>query len=361
MFTKCVFCVLLTAPLAAAVLLVARVPLASGQGESNITINLTPHKGNPILGKGPAGSWDDTTVWAPAVVFQDGLYHMFYSGARGGWAGENGQTFSIGYATSTDGLVWEKYSGNPVFKANGTGFDAAAVGWSAVLVEGDTWVLYYFAEKTFGYDGVIGRATAPGPTGPWTRSEDPVLMDGSPTEWDALGIIPLSVIATDQGYVMYYVGGRIISETGGMIGLATSPDGITWTKYDDPTTTEPPYAESDPVLPLGLEGWTMVTLNESCVRKTAAGWEMFYSERGSSKSERIPAYRIGYATSDDGIHWTKYSGFPILTYKDDPAASTSLQLLPYSVVVNDSTYLLYYDYRWSTGSIGVAMGTVTRE
>ena len=35
------------------------------------------------------------------------------------------------------------------------------------------------------------------------------------------------------------------------IGYATSSDGIAWTKYDDPSTTAPPYAESDPVLGLG--------------------------------------------------------------------------------------------------------------
>jgi hypothetical protein len=348
---------LLVAALAAGLSVAARVPPASGQGQPGITIDLTPYDANPILGKGLATSWDDETVWAPAVVFHDGLYHMFYSGAASGWP-----TFEIGYATSRDGLTWERYSGNPVFSADGNGFDAVAVGGSAVLVEANTWVLYYAGEKAMGIGGPIGRATAPSPTGPWSREEKPVLMDGSPTEWDALGIIPLSVIATDEGYVMYYAGGHITSETGGMIGLATSPDGITWTKYDDPTTTDPPYAESDPVLPLGLEGWSMTNINESCVRKTAAGWEMFYSERGLSSSGAIPAYRIGYATSDDGIHWTKYSGFPVLSYKDDPAASLSFHLLPYSVVVRDSTYYLYYDYHWSTGrGIGVAIGTVTRQ
>jgi hypothetical protein len=273
-----------------------------------------------------------------------------------------GNTFAIGYATSTDGLVWEKYAANPVFEADGTGFDAAAVGWNAVLVERDTWVLYYMGEKIYGAAGPIGRATAPGPTGPWTRSEDPVLLDGSQNEWDVLGVVPDSIVATGQGYAMYYTGGHVIAELGSMIGMATSPDGITWTKYNDPATTEPPYAESDPVLPIGLEGWRMTNIYESCVLKTVVGWEMFYSEKGLSKGATVATYRIGYATSGDGIHWTKYDGFPVLSYKDDPAAAASFQLAPYSVVVSDSTYFLYYDYHWISGDgIGVATGTVTRE
>lgn len=353
MFTKRLLFVLLIAALAAAVLLVAHAPLAGGQGESNITIKLTPYEGNPI-DKGPAGSWDNQWVSFATVLFHDGLYHMFYTA---------GGTEAIGYATSTDGLAWENYAENPVFEADGTGFDAVSVGGSAVLVEGDTWVLYYTGERAPGTMSGVGRATAPGPTGPWTRSEDPVLTSGSPGEWDVPGIIPVSVIATSEEYIIYYYAGDIIwGGTVLMIGRATSPDGVHWTKYDDPTTTERPYAESDPVLPIGLEGWTMSDICGGVVRQTAEGWEMFYSEKGRSESETTIAYRIGYATSDDGIHWTKYSGFPILTYKDDPAASTSVHLIADAVVVNDSTYYLYYDYHWSTGGgIGVATGTVTRE
>jgi hypothetical protein len=83
MFSKRIFFVLL---IAFAVLLAAGVPLAGGQDEPGITVNLTAYEGNPILSVGPSGSWDDGTIWAPAVVFHDGLYHMFYSGGREAWA-----------------------------------------------------------------------------------------------------------------------------------------------------------------------------------------------------------------------------------------------------------------------------------
>ncbi len=149
-----------------------------------------------------------------------------------------------------------------------------------------------------------------------------------------------------------------------MIGMAISSDGITWTKYDDPATADSPYAESDPVLQTGFGDWRMETLRGASVRQTADGWEMFYSEKGWTSGQTVNAYRIGLATSDDGIHWAKYEAFPILRSEDDPAEPESehSNMVICSIVVTDSTEFLYYDYHWSMGGgIGVATGTVTQE
>jgi predicted GH43/DUF377 family glycosyl hydrolase len=354
MFAKRWFIVALIAALAAVALVAGRVPLASGQDEPKITVNLTPYEGNPVLVPGPSGSWDDGTILEPSVVFYDGLYYMFYTGARIGWA-----AVAIGYATSSDGLAWEKYPENPVLEADGTGFDAGIVIGSVAIVEGDTWVLYYIGSGT-----AIGRATAPSPSGPWTREEEPVLTLGSFKEWDQPSIDIHSIIATEEGYVLYYAGGDLASLNGGGIGMATSPDGIHWTKYDDPTTTESPYAESDPVLQHGLADWDMDFLGGGSARQTADGWEIFYFGKGQLEGEAERVTSIGYATSDDGIHWTEYEGNPILTPEDDPAepADTHANMGISRVIVRDSTYLLYYDYLWlQAGGIGVATGTITRE
>ena len=47
---------------------------------------------------------------------------------------------------------------------------------------------------------------------------------------------------------MWYLGGKSYINPPWHVGLAVSTDGITWTKYNDPTTMNHPYAESDPVL-----------------------------------------------------------------------------------------------------------------
>ena len=333
-----------------------RVPLVRSQGESNIAVNLTPYEGNPVLNAGDSGSWDGGLVIDGDVVFHEDLYHMFYTGVSTGWS-----FMAVGYATSPDGLTWEKHAANPVFAADGTGFDALAVDVGAVLVEGDTWVLYYMAYRTPTALS-IGRATAQSPSGPWARDEDPVLTSGNTGEWDAKGIYPASVIPTDEGYVMYYIAGDFTTGHDIMIGLATSPDGNTWTKYDDPTTTDPPFSESDPVLRPGFEKWQMVSIM-GCVRQAADEWEMFYAEKGTAPDYGSSRFRLGYATSADGVHWTKQGGFPLVDEEDYPSCPEAMNdLRAQAVVVNDSTYFLYYDYGLvSPSGIGVATGTVARE
>ena len=58
------------------------------------------------------GPWEKVAVMCPHVIHDErsGLYRMWYSG------GEQYEPDAIGYATSRDGLVWEKHRSNPVFR-----------------------------------------------------------------------------------------------------------------------------------------------------------------------------------------------------------------------------------------------------
>jgi predicted GH43/DUF377 family glycosyl hydrolase len=68
----------------------------------------TPYQGNPLIT--PSGtSWEAAATYNPGVVYSDGGYKMLYRGQ-----GTDGGASQIGYATSTDGLHWTQYSGNPV-------------------------------------------------------------------------------------------------------------------------------------------------------------------------------------------------------------------------------------------------------
>ena len=46
-----------------------------------------------------------------SMVKKDGIYYMFYTGSPENY---NGDIYNIGLATSTDGIVWQKYAGNPL-------------------------------------------------------------------------------------------------------------------------------------------------------------------------------------------------------------------------------------------------------
>jgi hypothetical protein len=71
-----------------------------------------------VLEYGPEGSWDDKPMVVEPIGIEviDGIYYLFYvAGFDGCWVDE-GSHASIGLATSTDGIRFEKFSGNPVLR-----------------------------------------------------------------------------------------------------------------------------------------------------------------------------------------------------------------------------------------------------
>ena len=174
---------------------------------------------------------------------------------------------------------------------------------------------------TFAPGHYAGRATATSLTGPWIKSEKPVISSGHAGEWDAGFIIPSSVLNLDDGsYVMFYSGGEDIPLFDNFyVGMATSTDGIKWKKYNDPATTDHPFAESDPVLMPGNPGeWDGSFVWMANVTKSTERFRMYYSAAAVSSRKEIKA--IGYASSKDGIHWEKYQGNPVYQSKQDPFA-----------------------------------------
>jgi hypothetical protein len=206
----------------------------------------------------------------------------------------------------------------------------------------------------------IGRAVSERLTGPWIRNDQPVLTTGSKGEWDSYYIFPGSLLTAEDGtYMMYYSGGPgfdILSS--GAIGLATSEDGITWKKFDDPSTKEHPYAESDPVLVKGRKGeWDEFEIWTCSVIREGSRFEAYFC--GSYLDTQTEHMSLGHAASENGIHWTRYKGNPILKVDADPFGSipdAPVILECAQIIFRDSLFFLYYDYGGITGNIGVATG-----
>ena len=189
---------------------------------------------------------------------------------------------------------------------------------SLVQVDG-SWVLYFYSVGTPDHDAQgaswIGRATANNPFGPFIADAEPVLRPGSQGAWDSFSVNDPHVLQVDEGYWMYFDGAADDPETGGFesIGLAFSEDGISWTKFDDPTTSEPAFAESDPIFGPSADeaAWDGERVQEPNVVQTDEGWVMFYvSDRGRRLGRRV--FGIGYALSTDGIHWERAGAGPLV-------------------------------------------------
>ena len=256
-------------------------------------------QGSPVLEPGPSGAFDDANINWYGVLFDEGIYKMWYTGQD--TTDLFSSTLSFGYASSTDGTNWTKYSGNPVLSPGLPGSWEPKILEPIVIRMGDTLKMWYSGYNRDIGKGRIGYATSLDGIN-WDKYEsNPVIDSGSTGEWDNGGLAPKSVIFDGTIYRMWYVGYDVLNWH--RVGYATSPDGINWTKYDDPATTAPPFAESDPVLKPGLIGsWDYDDVFGGSVLFDGSIFHMWY---GALELSTFTT-RIGYATSPDGIHWKKY-------------------------------------------------------
>ncbi len=108
---------------------------------------------DPILGVGDGDSWDLAAAGSLEVMNNDGLWEMFYVGAA---SDPFAVTFNsvlqkkpvhIGYASSQDGINWEKHPRNPVITLMENCFTLL----SAIKVE-ERYYIYY--DRECGNDGI---------------------------------------------------------------------------------------------------------------------------------------------------------------------------------------------------------------
>jgi predicted GH43/DUF377 family glycosyl hydrolase len=294
-----------------------------------------------IVPHGPAGEWDGRYTDPGAVVYADGQFHMFRNGFQA-WPAE----VSVGYVTSADGLTWTEPSEDPVLDSEDVPYAGLAALASSVLVEPDgTWVLYFYTWESSAFNAAarIGRATAPAPTGPWTVDPEPVLTPGPAGAWDSAQVLAPDVTRDESGYVMYYSGnsGRSFQA----IGRATSADGVHWTKSDDPATTDAQFAASDPVLVAGsADAWDEGWVHQPRVFLADTGWVMFYRGVPASGGQSMA---LGYATSTDGLTWTRSALNPVLKPSAVPGANAFWFT---NVLYHAGTVYLFWEVGKGTGT-----------
>lgn len=183
--------------------------------------------------------------------------------------------------------------------------------------------------------GTVPSSNAVNP-GEWERySGNPILVPGPSGSWDAQGATFASVIYDERvgEYRMYYHGYNTLHQ----VGLATSPDGINWTKYS-----------GNPIVAVGASGsWDATGVRVPMVWKEGTtDYRMIYTGAGTTSGQ------IGYATSADGINWSKYSGNPVF---NDPTWAHN-QTENWGVIKVGTEYLMWYS-TWGTRQSGIAVST----
>ena len=172
---------------------------------------------------------DSGAVLPAAVAAVDGTYHAWIKGF-GSVPGEHG----LFHLRSADAVTWTLDPAGPIESSGVVLADVGVIPGSVVVIDG-RWTMYLSGtQSTAGGRADVWRATADEPGGPWTIDADPVLVRGPAGAWDDAGLDFPSVLPTVEGFVMAYQGLTAADPNSSAVGLATSLDGVEWTKLDQP-------------------------------------------------------------------------------------------------------------------------------
>ena len=237
--------------------------------------------------------------------------------------------FVLPCASAADASQWVKHPSNPVLSPTPGAWDAWGVLIPRVLHDGTTFKMWYVGFRTENGGGKIGYATSPDGI-IWTKHPDPVLEPGGSGSWDSYTVELGSVIWSGSLYLMWYAGGPFGSSPVA-VGLATSPDGISWSKY---TGNPVMRGSSGGVATRGMTSQGF--LKYPYVISVDGAYKMWYTQGAGTSSSSI-----FYASSNDGISWTKRSS-PVLTPSSNPHDWDAVAVYSPTVIYDGSTYWMWY-------------------
>ena len=205
------------------------VGMATGNS-SLAKVDVSPE--SAIIGVGSDGAWDRYVETPTVRRSATGLgWTMWYAGyaARGG-AANPFIGIALGQANSADqeGKLWKR-SATPIYRASSGAWDERLVSGPTVLRGPDgLWRLYYSGAGTKQGVGLLTSRDGEH----WIPHAGNPVLEPQPGAWDEQ-ILEQAVAYLSGRYWLWYSGYRnpLAPTTSIAIGVATSQDGIHWTKH----------------------------------------------------------------------------------------------------------------------------------
>lgn len=173
-------------------------------------IHFKKHTGNPVLL--PTGEYEGQSVMNPCVVWdkKEDIFKMWYS------AGEKYEPDVICFAKSSDGIVWEKSTENPVFLPGLDEYDKVKVGGCDIVICDGKYNMFYIGYQNIDNARICRAESSDGIC--WKRTKNNPLLAPSKKSWDAHAVYKPSVICRGNKSYLWYNGRKGTVEA---IGFAT--------------------------------------------------------------------------------------------------------------------------------------------
>ena len=232
-----------------------------------------------VLAPLPQSGWEDE-INRPVVLKKGDQYHLWFTGQ------DNGHSF-IGYATSPDGIHWQRATEKPVLSSTEPWEKVAVmcphVEWDEAL---GLFRMWYSAGEQM-EPNAIGYATSPDGKA-WTKlPTNPIFAADPANPWEKHKVTAAQVIHHRDSYLMFYIGFR--DENHAQIGLARSPDGLTqWQRHP-----------ANPIISPGNGKWDADACYKPFALFDGLQWRLWFNGRHG------PVEQIGLAT-----HEGEDLGFP---------------------------------------------------
>lgn len=281
------------------------------------------YSGNPVLTHNTDGRWDSLYVFSPNVRKHGDLYYMLYNG-KTCYGDPSCGPYTAGMASSPDGINWTTCGNNPLLGPNPESeWDSNSHRNPRAISENDTLKIWYHGGVGGGGAGV-GYAWTTDNMCSWTIYED------NPVMWsDSVGTRKLTItgiVHQDSLYHIYYWDpwGELWDDLH-RVGHSRSLNGTNWSQ------------SLDTVMHIGEPGsWDEEMLCPSDVIHNETQLEMWYWAYNFKGM-----VGIGFATSDDGINWTKHPDNPVLMPGRSFAWDSNLTHFP-TVIYEKPIYKMWY-------------------
>ena len=235
------------------------------------------------------GTWRSGYVARPTVHYDGELFRMWFVGGVSAAGYPYDFLERIGFATSEDGIHWTVENGDaPVMEPGAEGsIDDKGLSHPFVLRVEDTWWMWYAAINgdLVGHVRVEQMALATSKDGVnWTRRNEPVITAGQRMDGLDRTQVDGAHVLQDEGggFTMIH---QLLGDANHVLAMSTSEDGVTWT----------PVPDGWPIT--GFSGNQQ--LGVSAHRDASGAWFALY--------QWVPfgrGWTTFAATSVDGLRWT---------------------------------------------------------